>query len=111
MRVDGKVFIESKTPGATGKNMSASDWQVLDKDGNHVGDIIRQPGSTLWCLQRKGMNRPFKRNIPTLDAAKKLTVDHPEIWRGPNFDLRSAAIHFGLWVAFLAGLLVLFLFV
>ena len=89
----------------------ASRWPVLDKDGTHVGDIIRQPGSTLWCLQRKGMNRPFKRDIPTLEAAKRLTIDHPEVWRGPNFDLRKAAIHTALWLAFLGGLFTLFLFV
>jgi len=54
----------------------ASRWPVLDKDGTHVGDIIRQRGSTLWSLQRKGMDRPFKRNIPTLEAAKMITYSH-----------------------------------
>jgi len=88
----------------------ASRWPVLDKDGTHVGDIIRQRGSTLWSLQRKGMDRPFKRNIPTLEAAKRLTIDHPEVWRGPNFDLRRAAIHTALGLAFLGGLFTLFLF-
>ena len=65
-----------------------SKWPVLDKDGTHVGDIIRQRGSTLWSLQRKGMDRPFKRNIRSLEQAKALAMAYPQVWGGPNFDLR-----------------------
>ena len=55
----------------------ASKWPVHDESGTHVGDVIRQRGTTLWSLQRRGMDRPFKRNIHTLDAAKKLAAEYP----------------------------------
>ena len=86
----------------------ASKWPVLDKEGIHVGDIIRQHGSTLWCLQRKGMERPFKRDIRSLEQAKALAMAYPHVWGGPNFDLRRSLIHTAVWCAILAGLLILF---
>jgi len=87
----------------------ASKWPVLDKDGTHVGDIIRQRGSTLWSLQRKGMDRPFKRGIRSLEQAKALAVAYPLVWGGPNFDLRRSLIHTAVWCAILAGLFALLL--
>jgi hypothetical protein len=83
----------------------ASKWPVLDENGAHVGDIIRQHGSTLWSLQRLGMDRPFKRNIHTLDAAKSLAAAYPQVWGGKNFNLRQSAFHTGVWIAVLAGML------
>ena len=52
--------------------------------------IIRQRGTTLWSLQRRDMNRPFKRNIHTLEAAKSLAVAYPQVWAGKNFNLRQS---------------------
>ena len=78
---------------------------VLDESGAHVGDIIRQRGTTLWSLQRRDMNRPFKRNIHTLEAAKSLAVAYPQVWAGKNFNLRQSAFHTALWIAVLAGML------
>ena len=86
----------------------ASRWPVLDEHGIHVGAIIRQPGSTMWCLQRQGMDRPFKRNIRSLEQAKALAMAYPHVWGGPNFDLRRSLIHTAVWCAILAGLLTLF---
>ena len=82
-----------------------SKWPVLDENGTHVGDIIRQHGSTLWSLQRRGMDRPFKRNIYTLEAAKSLAAAYPEVLAGKNFNLRQSALHTAIWVAILAGML------
>ena len=76
----------------------SSRWPVLDSDGAHVGDIIRQPGSTLWSLQRKGMDRPFKRNIRSLEAAQSLAAAHPQVWGGANFNLSQSLIHTGIWL-------------
>ena len=78
---------------------------VLDESGTHVGDIIRQHGSTLWCLQRRGMDRPFKRNIHTLEAAKSLAAAYPQVWAGKNFNLRQSALHTAIWILILAGML------
>ena len=83
----------------------ASKWPVLDENGAHVGDIIRQHGSTLWSLQRRGMDRPFKRNIHTLEAAKSLAAAYPKVWAGKNFNLRQSALHTAIWIAILAGML------
>ena len=83
----------------------ASKWPVIDENETHVGEIIRQQGSTLWSLQRRGMNRPFKRNIPSLEAAKKLADEHPQIWAGRNFNLRQGVAHLAMWMAILAGVL------
>ena len=80
-------------------------WPVLDENGTHVGDIFRQHGSTLWSLQRRGMDRPLKRNIHTLEAAKSLAVAYPQVWAGKNFNLRQGAFHTGVWIAVLAGML------
>lgn len=82
-----------------------SKWPVLDENGTHVGDIIRQHGSTLWSLQRRGMDRPFKRNIHTLEAAKSLAAAYPKVWAGENFNLRQSALHTAIWIAILAGML------
>ena len=82
----------------------ASKWPVLDENGTHVGDIIRQHGSTLWCLQRRGMDRPFKRNIHTLDAAKTLAAKYPQVWVGKNFNLRKSIKFASLWLVFICGL-------
>ena len=84
---------------------NASKWPVLDESGTHVGDIIRQRGSTLWSLQRRGMDRPFKRNIHTLEAAKTLAAEYPQVWAGKNFNLRQSALHTAVWIAVLAGML------
>ena len=83
----------------------ASKWPVLDENGTHVGDIIRQYGSTLWSLQRRDMNRPFKRNIHSLDAAKTLAAEYPQIWTGKNFNLRQIVLHAAVWVVVVAGML------
>ena len=83
----------------------ASKYPVLDENGAHVGDIIRQHGSTLWSLQRRGMDRPFKRNIHTLEAAKTLAAAYPQVWGGKNFDLRQSALNTAVWIAVLAGML------
>ena len=87
----------------------ASRWQVLDEHGIHVGDIIRQPGSTMWCLQRKGMDRPFKRNIRSLEQAKALAMAYPLVWGGTNFDLRRSLIRTCVWCAVLVCLFALFI--
>ena len=87
----------------------ASRWPVLDEHGIHVGDIIRQPGSTMWCLQRKGMDRPFKRNIRSLEQAKALAIAYPHVWGGNNFDLRRSLTRACLWCAVLVCLFALFL--
>ena len=71
----------------TNPQPKTSNWSVLDESGRHVGDIIRQYGSTLWSLQRLGMDRPFKRDIPSLDAAKALAAEYPQVWAGTNFKL------------------------
>ena len=89
----------------------ASKWPVLDKEGIHVGDIIRQHGSTLWCLQRKGMDRPFKRNIRSLEQAKALAMAYPQVWGGANFDLRRSLVRTCVWCAVLVCLFALFLWV
>ena len=86
----------------------ASKWPVLDENGAHVGDIIRQRGSTLWSLQRRGMDRPFKRNIHTLEAAKSLAAAYPQVWTGNNFNLRQSALHTAIWVAVIATFSVAF---
>jgi hypothetical protein len=83
----------------------ASKWPVLDENGAHVGDIIRQHGSTLWSLQRRDMDRPFKRNIHTLEAAKSLAAAYPQVWAGKNFNLRQSALRSAVWIAILTGLL------
>jgi hypothetical protein len=77
---------------------------VLDESGAHVGDIIRQRGTTLWSLQRRDMNRPFKRNIHTLAAAKTLAVKYPQVWVGKNFNLRKSIKFAALWLVFICGL-------
>ena len=82
----------------------ASKWPVLDKDGTHVGDIIRQRGSTLWSLQRKGMDRPFKRDIRSLEQAKALAIAYPHVWGGPNFDLRRSLIQTTVWCAIFSNI-------
>ena len=82
-----------------------SKWAVTAENGTHVGDIIRQQGRTLWSLHRRGMDRPFKRNIPSLEAAKKLADEHPQIWAGRNFNLRHGVAHIAMWMAILAGVL------
>ena len=69
---------------------TTSKWPVLDESGTHVGDIIRQRGSTLWSLQRRGIDRPFKRNIHTLEAANTLAAEYPQVWAGKNFNLRQS---------------------
>jgi hypothetical protein len=51
------------------------------------------------------MDRPFKRNIHTLEAAKSLAVAYPQVWAGKNFNLRQGAFHTGVWIAVLAGML------
>ena len=84
---------------------TASKWPVLDEHGTHVGDIIRQHGSTMWSLQRRGMDRPFKRNIHTLEAAKTLAAAYPKVWAGKNFNLRQSALHTAVWIAVLAAML------
>ena len=84
---------------------TASKWPVLDESGTHVGDIIRQRGSTLWSLKRRGIDRPFKRNIHTIEAAKTLAAEYPQVWAGKNFNLRQSAFHTGVWIAVLAGML------
>ena len=81
-----------------------SKWQVLDENGTHVGDIVRQKGSTLWSLQRRGMDRPFKRNIHTLDAAKSLAAAYPKVWSGKNFNLRKSVKFAALWLVLMYGL-------
>ena len=83
----------------------SSKWPVLDENGTHVGDIIRQHGTTLWSLQRRGMDRPFKRNIHTLEAAKSLAAAYPKVWAGKNFNLCKSALHTAIWIAILAGML------
>ena len=70
-----------------------------------MGDIIRQHGSTLWSLQRRGMDRPFKRNIHTLEAAKSLAAAYPKVWAGKNFNLCKSALHAAVWIVVLAGML------
>ena len=70
-----------------------------------MGDIIRQHGTTLWSLQRRGMDRPFKRNIHTLEAAKSLAAAYPKVWGGKNFNLRQSALRSAIWIAILAGML------
>jgi hypothetical protein len=87
----------------------ASRWPVLDEHGIHVGDIIRQPGSTMWCLQRKGMDRPFKRDIRSLEQAKALAVAYPHVWGGANFDVRSSLIRTCVWCVILASFFTLFI--
>jgi hypothetical protein len=77
---------------------------VLDESGAHVGDIIRQRGTTLWSLQRRDMNRPFKRNIHSLDAAKTLAAEYPQVWTGKNFNLRKSIKFAALWLVFICGL-------
>ena len=84
---------------------TASKWPVLDESGTHVGDIIRQHGTTLWSLQRRGMDRPFKRNIHTLEAAKSLAAAYPKVWAGKNINFRHSALHTAIWIAILAGML------
>jgi hypothetical protein len=86
-------------------NNKASKWPIHDESGDHVGDIVRQHGSTLWSLQRRGMDRPFKRNIQTLDAAKKLAAEYPQVWAGKNFSLRQSALHAAVWIAVFAAML------
>ena len=81
----------------------ASNWPVFDESGTHVGDIIRQRGSTLWSLQRRGMHRPFKRDIPSLDAAKALAAAYPQVWAGRNFKLSQSLKAYAFWVALLAA--------
>ena len=78
-------------------------WQVVDEHGRHVGDIIRQPGSTLWSLQRQGMDRPFKRNIPSLKAAQALACSYPYVWGGLNFNWHKALGRLGIWMALIGG--------
>jgi hypothetical protein len=85
-------------------------WQVFSEDRRHVGDIIRQPGSTLWSLQRKGMDRPFKRNIPSLRAAQALVSSYPYVWGGLNFDWHKALRTLGIWMALIGGCTIALLF-
>lgn len=80
----------------------ATNCLVLDESGTYVGDIVRQRGSTLWSLQRRGMDRPFKRDIPTLDAAKALAAEYPQVWGGTNFKLGQALKFYAFWVTLLA---------
>ena len=75
----------------------ASKWPVLDEQGIHVDDIIRQHGSALRCLQRKGMDRPFKRNIRSLEQARALAMAYAHAGGRSNFDLRRSLIHTGIW--------------
>ena len=62
---------------------------VTDNAGNFLGNIVRQKGSTLWSLRKAGVCRPFKRNIPSLTQAKKLVLDHPEMFTDPVWDWRE----------------------
>ena len=87
----------------TNPQPKTSNWSVLDESGRHVGDIIRQNGSTLWSLQRLGMDRPFKRDIPSLDAAKALAAAYPQVWAGRNFKLSQSLKAYAFWVALLAA--------
>ena len=82
-----------------------SKCSVLDENGTHVGDIFRQHGSTLWSLQRRGMDRPFKRDIASLDAAKTLASNYPQVWAGNNFSLSRCALHTAVWIAIMAEIL------
>ena len=53
---------------------------VMDVEGNTLGSIARQKGSTLWAFYKAGYKRPFKRDIPTLAAAKDLAESKPWVW-------------------------------
>ena len=77
-------------------------WQVFSGDRRHVGDIIRQPGSTLWSLQRQGMDRPFKRNIHSLKAAQALACSYPYVWGGLNFNWHKALTRGGSGMALIS---------
>ena len=80
-----------------------SNWSVLDESGRHVGNIIHQHGSTLWSLQRRGVDRPFKRDIPSLDAAKALAAAYPQFWAGRNFKLSQSLKAYALCEALRAA--------
>lgn len=55
---------------------------VIDAEGKNLGSIVRQKGSTLWAFYKEGYNKPFKRDIHSLQAAKELALRHPTVWHG-----------------------------
>jgi hypothetical protein len=59
---------------------ATSHFLVMDCEGNTLGSIVRQRGSTLWAFYKAGYKRPFKRDIPTLADAKHLAESKPWVW-------------------------------
>jgi hypothetical protein len=59
---------------------ATSHFLVMDCEGNTLGSIARQRGTTLWAFYKSGYKRPFKRDIPTLSAAKDLAERKPWVW-------------------------------
>ena len=80
---------------------------VTDNAGNFLGNIVRQKGSTLWSLRKAGVCRPFKRNIPSLTQAKKLVLDHPEMFTDPVWDWRESTLNAMSYSALWIGLIMI----
>ena len=79
---------------------------VMDVEGNTLGSIARQKGSTLWAFYKAGYKRPFKRDIPTLAAAKDLAERKPWVWHSTAKKDNTLTLSALFWVlAIVAGTL------
>ena len=76
---------------------------VIDAEGNNLGSIVRQKGSTLWAFYKEGYTKPFKKDIPTLSAAKDLAKRHPAVWYGSMKGDMSKAFSYFFWTLFLVS--------
>ena len=71
---------------------------VIDAEGNNLGSIARQKGSTLWAFYKDGYKKPFKKNIHTLAAAKDLALRHPSVWHSSLKSDMSNTLYALFWV-------------
>ena len=76
---------------------------VLDAEGNKLGSICRQKGSTLWAFYKEGYTKPFKRNIATLAAARDLAMRHPSVWHSSAKDDVKLLVNALFWTLFLVS--------
>ena len=76
---------------------------VIDAEGNNLGSIARQKGSTLWAFYKEGYKKPFKKNIHTLAAAKDLALRHPSVWRSSTKDDLKIIANSMFWILFLVS--------
>ena len=78
---------------------ATSHFLVMDCEGNTLGSIARQKGSTLWAFYKSGYKRPFKRDIPTLAAAKDLAERKPWVWHSTAKKDNAMTLNVMFWLS------------